>query len=385
VIGTVDDSFSDDVRMVADLARRFFQNEFTPNAERWRRQGRIDRSLWEKAGELGLLAASLPDKYGGADSHDHMAAILLEQGRAGDASWGLSVHNYVCHYLLAYGTEEQKARWLPRLATGELVAAIAMTEPGAGSDLKAITSTALSSGNGYVINGQKTFISNGQTADLICVAAKTDPAAGAKGISLLMVETADAPGFRRGKALNKIGLHAADTSELFFEDVPVDSGALLGGVPGRGFAQLMTQLPWERLSIALRCVGQCEFALAETLAYARERRLFGGTLLDQQNTQFVLAEVAMTVEAMRSLVMACLASLREGKLKVERAAMAKLFCAQMANKVADACLQLFGGYGYMEEYPIGRFYCDARALKLYGGTDEVMKTIIARALIAGGN
>jgi acyl-CoA dehydrogenase len=381
----VDDFFSDDVRMVADLARRFFQNEFTPNAERWRRQGRIDRSLWEKAGELGLLAASLPDSYGGGDSHDHMAAILLEQGRAGDASWGLSVHNYVCHYVLAYGTEEQKARWLPRLATGELVAAIAMTEPGAGSDLKAISTTALSSQDGYVINGQKTFISNGQTADLICVAAKTDPAAGAKGVSLLMVETADAPGFRRGMALNKIGLHAADTSELFFEDVPVSSVALLGGEPGRGFAQLMTQLPWERLSIALRCVGQCEFALAETLAYARERRLFGGTLLDQQNTQFVLAEVAMTVEAMRSLVMACLARLREGTLKVERAAMAKLFCAQMANKVADACLQLFGGYGYMEEYPIGRFYCDARALKLYGGTDEVMKTIIARALIAGGS
>jgi acyl-CoA dehydrogenase len=378
-----DGFFSDDVGMVADLARRFFQSEFVPNAERWRRQGRIDRSLWEKAGELGLLAASLPNEYGGAGSHDHMAAVLLEQGRAGDASWGLSVHNYVCHYVLAYGSEEQKARWLPRLASGELIAAVAMTEPGAGSDLKAITTTAVSSKNGYRINGQKTFISNGQTADLICVVAKTDPAAGAKGISLLMVETAHAPGFRRGKALDKIGLHAADTSELFFDDVPVDSDALLGTAPGRGFAQLMTQLPWERLSIALRSVGQCEFALAETLAYARERQLFGGKLLDQQNTQFVLAEVATMVEAMRSLVMSCLASLREEKLGVERAAMAKLFCAQMANRVADACLQLFGGYGYMNEYPIGRFFCDARALKLYGGTDEVMKMIIARSLIAG--
>jgi acyl-CoA dehydrogenase len=383
VMSRADGFFSDDVGMVAALARRFFQNEFVPNAERWRRQGRIDRSLWEKAGELGLLAASLPNEYGGAGSHDHMAAVLLEQGRAGDASWGLSVHNYVCHYVLAYGSEEQKARWLPRLASGELIAAVAMTEPGAGSDLKAITTTAVSSENGYLINGQKTFISNGQTADLICVVAKTDPAAGAKGISLLMVETAHAAGFRRGKALDKIGLHAADTSELFFDDVPVDSGALLGMVPGRGFAQLMTQLPWERLSIALRSVGQCEFALAETLAYARERQLFGGKLLDQQNTQFVLAEVATMVEAMRSLVMSCLASLREEKLGVERAAMAKLFCAQMANRVADACLQLFGGYGYMNEYPIGRFFCDARALKLYGGTDEVMKMIIARSLIAG--
>jgi acyl-CoA dehydrogenase len=372
-----------DVGMVADLACRFFQTEFVPNAERWRREGRIDRSLWTKAGELGLLAASLPEEYGGAASHDHMAAILLEQGRAGDASWGLSIHNYVCHYVLAYGTQEQKARWLPRLATGELVGAIAMTEPGAGSDLKAITTTALRSGNGYVINGQKTFISNGQTADLICVVAKTDPAAGAKGISLLMVETADAPGFRRGRALNKIGLHASDTSELFFDDVPVDSGALLGNEPGRGFAQLMTQLPWERLAIAIRCVGQCEFALRETLAYTRDRQLFGRALLDQQNTQFVLAEVATAVEAMRSLVMACLASLGKGELRVERAAMAKLFCARMANEVADACLQLFGGYGFMEEYPIGRFYCDARALRLYGGTDEVMKTIIARSLIAG--
>lgn len=373
----------DEVGMVADLARRFFQNEFAPNAERWRQEGRIDRSFWEKAGQLGLLAASLPAEYGGGGSHDHMAAVLLEQGRAGDASWGLSVHNYVCHYILTYGTDEQKARWLPRLTTGELVAAIAMTEPNAGSDLKTIRTTALPSGNGYKINGQKTFISNGQTADLICVAAKTDPAAGARGISLMMVETADATGFRRGKKLQKIGLHAADTSELFFEDVHVGASAILGGEPGRGFAQLMSQLPWERLSIAVRCVGQCEAALSETLAHARERRLFGGTLLDQQNTQFVLAEVATKVEAMRSLVFACLDSLRSGNLSVERAAMAKLFCAKMANEVADACLQMFGGYGYMEEYPIARFFCDARALKLYGGADEIMKTIIARALIAG--
>jgi acyl-CoA dehydrogenase len=373
---------SEEVAAVGDLARRFFAAEFLPHAESWRRQGCVDRSLWTKAGAAGLLAASLPEEYGGGGSHDYMAAILLEQGRAGDASWGVSVHNYVCHYVLAYGTEEQKRRWLPKLATGEMVAAIAMTEPGAGSDLKAITTTAKPDGAGYVISGQKTFISNGQTADLICVAAKTDSSAGAKGVSLMMVEAANAPGFRRGKALEKIGLHAADTSELFFDDVRVDGHALLGGVAGKGFAQLMTQLPWERLSIALRCVGQVEFALAQTLDHVRQRKLFGGTLLDQQNTQFVLADVATKIEAMRSLAFDCLAQVTKGRLTVERAAMAKLFCANMTNEIVDACLQLFGGYGFMEEYPIARLYCDARALKIYGGSSEIMKTIIARSLIA---
>lgn len=367
--------------MSMDLANKFFATEFVPNAERWRRQGRIDRTLWTKAGELGLLAASLPEEYGGGGSQLHMAAVLLEQGRVGDASWGLSVHNYVCHYLLAYGTQAQKNRWLPKLANGELVAAIALTEPGAGSDLKALSTTAMLRGERYVLNGQKTFISNGQTADLICVAAKTDSAAGAKGISLFLIETRGASGFRRGRSLEKIGLHAADTSELFFDDVCVEHGCLLGGVAGNGFKQLMSQLPWERLAIALRCVGQCEFALAQTIQHVGSRRLFGKTLFEQQNTQFVLAEVKTKLEAMRSFAYDGLAELSVHALSAEKAAMIKLFCSQATNEIADACLQLFGGYGYMEEYPIARLFCDVRALKIYGGSNEVMKTIIARSLL----
>ncbi len=367
--------------MSMDLANKFFATEFVPNAERWRRQGRIDRTLWTKAGELGLLAASLPEEYGGGGSQLHMAAVLLEQGRVGDASWGLSVHNYVCHYLLAYGTQAQKNRWLPKLANGELVAAIALTEPGAGSDLKALSTTAMLKDERYVLNGQKTFISNGQTADLICVAAKTDSAAGAKGISLFLVETRGASGFRRGRSLEKIGLRAADTSELFFDDVCVEYGCLLGGVAGNGFKQLMSQLPWERLAIALRSVGQCEFALAQTIQHVGSRRLFGKTLFEQQNTQFVLAEVKTKLEAMRSFAYDGLAELSVHALSGEKAAMIKLFCSQATNEIADACLQLFGGYGYMEEYPIGRLFCDVRALKLYGGSNEVMKTIIARSLL----
>lgn len=374
--------FSEEVLMLRDLASKFFATEFTPNAERWRRQGRIDRDLWSRAGQLGLLAASLPEEYGGGGTHAHMAVVLLEQGRAGDASWGVSVHNYVTHYILAYGTQEQKNRWLPKMARGELVGAIALTEPGAGSDLKALSMTATLRDNRYVLNGQKTFISNGQTADLICVAAKTDPAAGAKGISLFVLETRNAAGFRRGRSLEKIGLHAADTSELFFDDVCIERDCLLGGVAGVGFKQLMTQLPWERLSIALRCVGQCEFALAQTMEHVCSRKLFGGTLFDQQNTQFVLAEAKTKLEAMRSFAYDCLGELLAHKLSVEKAAMVKLFCSQATNEIVDACLQLFGGYGFMQEYPIGRLFCDARALKIYGGSNEVMKTIIARDLFA---
>ena len=374
---------SSEVRMVGDLAKRFFADEFVPQAEKWREQGRIDRALWTRAGDLGLLAASLPEDYGGGGSHAHMAAILLEQGRIGDASWGISVHNYVCHYILNYGTAEQRARWLPKLASGELVAAIAMTEPGAGSDLKTLRTTALPDGNGFVLNGQKTFISNGQTADLICVAAKTDPAAGARGVSLFMLETEGAQGFRRGRALKKIGLHAADTSELFFENVKIDGSSLLGGKPGLGFKQLMAQLPWERLSIALRCVGQVEYAIAQSVQHARDRELFGGRLIDLQNTQFVLADAKTKLEAMRSFAFGCLEELQHGGLTVERAAMVKLFCAETTCQIVDSCLQLFGGYGFMEEYPIGRLYCDVRALKIYGGSSEIMKTIIGREMAAG--
>ena len=372
---------TDDVVMVQDVARRFFATEFAPNLEAWREKGCIDRSVWRKAGELGLLGASLPEEYGGGDSKALMAAVLMEQGRVGDASWGISVQNYVCHYILTYGTDEQRARWLPGMAAGELIAAIAMTEPGAGSDLKELKTTARRDGDTYVVSGQKTFISNGQTADLIVVAAKTDPAAGAKGVSLVVVE-ADMPNFRRGRPLKKIGLHAADTSELFFDDVVVPADNLLGQAEGQGFKQLMSQLPWERLSIAIRCVGMAEYAIAQTLDHVTSRKMFGGTLFDLQNTQFKLAEAKTKLEAMRAFVDSCLDRLVEGKLDVATAATCKLHCSQAINEIVDECLQLHGGYGFMEEYAIAKLYGDVRAQKIYGGANEVMKLLIARNLVS---
>lgn len=371
---------TDDVAIVGESARRFFATEFTPHIDRWRDQGVIDRSLWQAAGRAGLLGCSLPEAYGGAGSRAFMAITLIEQGRAGDAAWGISVHDYVCHYILAFGTEEQKQRWLPRMITGELIAAIALTEPGAGSDLKAIRTTARKRGSDYVVDGQKTFITNGQTADLICVAVKTDPAAGAKGVSLLMVETEHAAGFRRGRKLKKIGLAAADTSELFFDGMEVPQENLLGMCQGEGFKQLMVQLGWERLSIALRCVGQGDYALDHTLRHVQDRKAFGGTLFDLQNTQFKLAEAKTKLEAMRFLSYGCVDALLAGKLDPGTAASAKLFCTEALNQIVDECLQLHGGYGFMDEYPIGRLYGDARAAKIYGGSNEVMKMLIARSL-----
>lgn len=371
-----------EVSMVSETARRFFEREFVPNIDRWRTQGVIDRSLWEKAGELGLLSASMPEEFGGAGSRIMMAMIILEQGRAGDASWGVSIQNFVTHYIEAYGTPSQKSRWLPKLGSGEWIAALAMTEPGAGSDLKSLNTTATRQGGAFVLNGQKTFITNGQTADLVCVAARTDPAAGAKGISLLVVETANAAGFRRGRKLQKMGLHAADTSELFFDNVFVPEDNLLGGVPGRGFHQLMAQLPWERLTLAIRSLGQAEFALKQTLRYTRERKMFGGVLFDLQNTQFKLAEMVTRIEAMRAMIYANIELLAQEKLTANRAAMAKLFCTEQLNWIVDECVQLHGSYGFMDEYPIARLFVDARITRIYGGSNEIMKLLISRALAA---
>jgi acyl-CoA dehydrogenase len=370
---------TDDVVMLQEVACRFFVTEFAPHLEEWRKRGCIDRALWKKAGALGLLGASLPQEYGGGDSKALMAAVLLEQGRVGDASWGISVQNYVCHYILAYGSTEQKARWLPEMASGDIVAAVAMTEPGTGSDLRQITTVARREGSSYVVSGQKTFISNGQTADLICVAVKTDPEAGTRGLSLIMVE-AGMPNFRRGRPLKKIGLHAADTSELFFDGVVVPAENLLGQVEGQGFRQLMSQLPWERLSIAIRCVGMAETALTQTLEHVRSRKMFGGTLFDLQNTQFKLAEAKTKLESMRFFVDSCLDRLAVDRLDIATAAMCKLHCSQATNEIVDECLQLHGGYGFMEEYPIARLYGDVRAQKIYGGANEVMKLLIARSL-----
>lgn len=374
---------TDDVVMLQEVAHRFFNTEFAPHLDEWREKGCIDRAVWKSAGALGLLGASLPEQYGGGDSKAMMAAVLLEQGRVGDASWGISVQNYVCHYILAYGTEEQKARWLPGMASGDIIAAVAMTEPGAGSDLKELKTTARRDGDTYVVSGQKTFISNGQTADLICVAAKTDPNAGAKGISLVIVE-ADMPNFRRGRPLKKIGLHAADTSELFFDDVVVPADNLLGQVEGQGFLQLMSQLPWERLSIAIRCVGMAEYAISQTVEHVCSRKMFGGTLFDQQNTQFKLAEARTKLQSMRFFVDSCLDRLVVGQLDVATAAMCKLHCSQAINEIVDECLQLHGGYGFMEEYAIAKLYGDVRAQKIYGGANEVMKLLVARNLASHG-
>ncbi len=307
--------------------------------------------------------------------------IAQEQGRAGISGFGNSVHSgIVAHYIEAYGTEEQKKKWLPKMATGEMVAAIAMTEPGTGSDLQGVRTTARKEGNQYVLNGQKTFITNGQQATLICVVAKTDPNAGAKGISLIMVETEEVEGFRRGRNLDKIGQHAQDTSELFFDDVKVPTSNLLGAAEGMGFIQLMQQLPQERLIIAVQACVAMEKAVQVTADYVKERTAFGKRILDFQNTQFKLAECKTEATIARVFTDDCAVKLLDGKLDATTAAMAKWWTTQKQCEIVDTCLQFFGGYGYMMEYPIAQMYADGRIQKIYGGTNEIMKLLIARTL-----
>jgi acyl-CoA dehydrogenase len=305
--------------------------------------------------------------------------VILEASRANLSGWGGGLHSaIVAPYLFLCGTDDQKLRFLPRMASGELVTAIAMTEPGTGSDLQAVRTFARRDGDEYVINGAKTFITNGQHANLIIVVCKTDREAGAKGVSLLLVETDKAPGFRRGRKLDKVGLKSQDTSELFFDDVRVPSANLLGGKEGQGFFQLMEQLPQERLIIALQGVAAMERALDETLAYVKQRKAFGKTVWDFQNTRFKLAEVQATVLATRAFVDACMVSHLQGELDAARAALAKSWVSEQQGKVMDECLQLFGGYGYMMEYPIAELYVDARVQRIYGGTNEIMKELASR-------
>ncbi|WP_328664050.1 acyl-CoA dehydrogenase family protein [Nocardia salmonicida] len=367
---------------LGNLAEKFFAREITPHRERWEQQHCVDRVAWTKAGELGLLCCSIPDQYGGGGgTFAHDLAVLEAQARALDTGFGNMVHSgIVAHYVLGYGTEEQRRRWLPKMATGEMIGAVAMTEPGAGSDLKNIKTTAVRAGEHYVINGAKTFISNGALADLIVVVAKTDPAAGAKGISLVVVETADCPGFTRGRILDKVGQPTADTSELFFESVRVPASHLLGGEEGRGFGQLMTQLPQERLLIGINAVATMEAAVAETIAYTKSRNAFGQSIFDFQNTKFVLAECETVAHAARVFIDSCIERHLAGNLDTTTAAMAKWWLTEQQCQVIDRCVQLFGGYGYMREYPIARMYEDARVQKIYGGSNEVMKDLIARAL-----
>ena len=368
----------DDLR---DLARTFCEKEIKPHIERFIENKQVDRELWNRAGELGLLCLSVPEEYGGGGgTFAHEAVLIEEQAYAGDSSWGAALHSgIVAHYLLAYGTEEQKREWLPELASGESVGAIAMTEPGTGSDLQGIRTKAIRDGEEYVVNGAKTFITNGVQCDVVLVAAKTDPSEGASGISLVIVPT-DADGFRKGKALAKIGMKGQDTCELFFDDVRIPAANLLGPEEGQGFVQLMQQLPQERLIVAVAAVAAMEACLDLTLEYVHSRTAFGRPIFAFQNTKFELAEVATEARVARSFVDECLELHLRGELDVPTAAMAKYWCTERADKVVDQCLQLFGGYGYMEEYPIARAYTDMRVQRIYAGTTEIMKEIISRTL-----
>ncbi|MEV0084775.1 acyl-CoA dehydrogenase family protein [Saccharopolyspora sp. NPDC050642] len=372
---------TDDVAQSYESARAFFAAEVGANALRWEEQRHVDRGFWEKAGALGFLCASIPEEYGGGGgTFLHHAAIAEAYARTGDRAWGNSVHSgIVAHYLLAYGSEVQKRTWLPRMASGELVAAIAMTEPCAGSDLKAIRTRAVRDGDSFVIDGSKTFISNGSSADLVVVAAKTDPSAGAKGISLIVVDTRECPGFRRGRVLDKIGQHGADTAELFFDSVRVPADALLG-TEGQGFAMMMSQLRQERLIIGISAVGAIERAVELTVEHVKQREAFGAPLITLQNTRFQLAECATLAKVARVFLDDCIVDHMAGRLDASAAAMCKWWLTEVQCQVIDKCLQLFGGYGYMREYPIARMYADARAQKIYGGANEIQKELIARSL-----
>jgi acyl-CoA dehydrogenase len=373
---------TEDVVLLEEQARRFIDAQFVPHLDRWNERGMYEREVWTKAGAAGLLCASMPEEYGGAGgSFAHEVAINRALSLAGFDAFGAPLHSgIVAPYILHYGTEEQKRRWLPRLATGELVGAIAMTEPGAGSDLQGVRTRAVRHGNGYVLNGAKTFISNGQHANLIIVVAKTDPSAGAKGISLMVVETDEVQGFRRGRKLKKLGFDAADTSELFFEEVALPAESLLGTAANQGFAQLMSELPQERLMVAVHARAMIERALALTIDYVKQREAFGRKLIEFQNTQFVLAECKTEATVARVFVDHCIGRLIAGALDTVTASMAKYWVTDTEGKIVDRCLQLFGGYGYMDEYPISRMYRDSRVLRIYAGTNEIMKLVIARSL-----
>ncbi|WP_395448187.1 acyl-CoA dehydrogenase family protein [Aminobacter sp. UC22_36] len=373
---------ADDVAMLYDMAHRFMSEEILPHYDAFEKNEMVDRASWEKAGAAGLLCASMPEEYGGSGgTFAHESAIIEAIGHVGVDGFGIALHNsIVAPYILHYGSEEQKKRWLPKMATGELIGAIAMTEPGAGSDLQGVKTRAEKDGNHYRINGSKTFITNGQHANLIIVVTKTDPSRGAKGTSLIVVETDEVDGFERGRNLDKIGLKANDTSELFFNDVRVPTSNLLGSEEGQGFVQLMQQLPQERLQIGTGAIAMIERALAETIDYVKDRKAFGKAILDFQNTQFKLAELKTEATIGRVFYNDCVARHISGGLDPVTASMAKYWLSDLQCKIVDECLQLFGGYGYMNEYPIARMYRDARVQRIYGGTNEIMKLLIARSL-----
>ena len=375
--------FNSDHVAFRDSFRRFLDKEVAPFHADWEEQGYVDRAVWNKAGENGFLCTSMPEEFGGAGADKLFSVIEMEElGRSGFSGIGYSLHSeIVAPYLLHYGTEAQKQKFLPKLASGEMISAIAMSEPAAGSDLQGVKTRAIREGNHYVLNGSKTFITNGWHADLVIVVAKTNPAAGAKGTSLLLIERG-MPGFETGKRLKKIGLKAQDTAELFFNDVKVPQENLLGGeaFENRGFICLMEQLPWERLQIAITAVSSAQAAIEWTTAYVKERKVFGQPVGNYQNTRYKLAEMQTEVQIAQVFLDKCTELLMVDKLDTATASMAKYWTTDLQCKVVDECVQLHGGYGYMWEYPIARAYADARVQRIYGGTNEIMKEVISRTM-----
>jgi len=372
---------SEEVAMFRDTVRRFLASEAVLRDERWRQQKFVDRDFFHQAGELGMLCPSMPEEFGGSGGSFALEAVVGEElSYVSMTSFMQNVHGgIVAPYLAHYGTEEQKRRWLPKMCSGEYIGAIAMTEPGCGSDLQAIRTTARRDGDHYVLNGSKTFISNGYQADLVIVAAKTDAAQGAKGVTLIVIETTGLVGFRRGRNLDKIGMHGNDTAELFFDEVRVPVANRLGAEEGQGFVQMMQQLPQERLAIAVGAQAMMERAIEITVAYVHDRKAFKKSLIEFQNTRFKLSECLTTARVTRSFVDDCVVRHVRGELSTVDASMAKLWCTEKLGQVVDECLQLHGGYGYMDEYPIARMYADARVQRIAGGASEIMKEIVARS------
>jgi len=375
--------FNADHEAFRDSFRRFMDKEIAPFHAQWEEQGHVDREVWRKAGANGFLCMTMPEAYGGAGVDKLYSMLQIEElNAAGFSGIGFGLHTeIVAPYILHYGTDEQKARWLPKLASGEMVGAIAMSEPAAGSDLQGVKTTALRHGDHYLLNGGKTFITNGWHADLVIVVAKTNPTAGAKGTSLLLVERG-MPGFETGQRLKKVGLKAQDTSELFFQDVKVPADNLLGGAAqeNRGFICLMEQLPWERLQIAIGAVANMQACIDLTRDYVLQRKVFGQPVASFQNTRHKLAEAQTEAQVARVFVDQCMQLLLAGKLDTATASMAKYWCSDLQNKVIDECVQLHGGYGYMWEYPVARAWADARVQRIYGGTNEIMKEVISRSM-----
>jgi acyl-CoA dehydrogenase len=374
----------DDLRMLREAVSRFVEAEMLPHEPRWRAQHHVDRATWRAVGESGFLLMDVPAEYGGGGGDFRHEAVLYEEcNRRGISGFGQGVHSIAAHYVLNYGSEAQKRRWLPRMARGELIGAIAMTEPGAGSDLKGIRTRAVREGDDYVVNGSKIFITNGSIATVLMLVVRTDPGDRSRGLSILMVETEGLAGYRVGRVLDKMGLTAQDTAELFFEDVRVPADCLLGGAEGKGMHQLMGDLPYERITIALGGVAAMEGAVAETARYVRERKAFGQAIGDFQNTRFKLAEALTLTRVARTFVDRCIEQLVAGTLDAETAAMAKWWITDVQQQVIDECVQLHGGYGYMNEYLVCRMFADSRVQRIYGGTNEIMKELISRSLPLG--